>query len=387
MSGGDEQPHSSSPQQSPPSNLHPRIPAISTQEAWRERHRGKGSVSEREGGSGGSGKAKATPAGAQGFSLGEKPSNGQSGESVERSSPSRPLSIALPPRSSKTTSARVACASLEVTMARRPLTLRGHLRRRARTRASSSTIDRWPCRFSGYRRPLMAKLAVFYHTRLDGGHPEPLDPLQSFRLLGEVISDLVSSGLYDAAAHITFGVNSSEAKFQLTRSMAPPKVVLHHHSAELQSELPTLALLREWLPEKDDWYVLYLHAKGVRHPHSPITHAWRRCMTRHTVHNWRSCVADLDSGCDSVGAHWLTPQEYPERIRAASYWGGNFWWAKSSFLRTLPELPANATTRAEFYLAESWIGRGPRLPVVRDYAPHWPDLALCTKSDLAPSGY
>lgn len=61
-----------------------------------------------------------------------------------------------------------------------------------------------------------------------------------------------------------------------------------------------------------------------------------------------------------------------------SIWAGNFWWAKSDFLRTLPSIMNRerikisglgaAESRFE---SEVWIGNGPRLPRVRDYHPRW----------------
>ncbi|HWA78035.1 MAG TPA: hypothetical protein VG937_37125 [Polyangiaceae bacterium] len=225
----------------------------------------------------------------------------------------------------------------------------------------------------------MGKIGIFYHTRLDGGSP-PIDSVHALRVLGEQIGDLLSSGLYEAASEITFGVNASSESAQLCRTMSPSKIEVVHHTPEYQSELPTFSRLRQWLEGHQDWYVLYHQAKGVRSPNSEVTKAWRRCMSRHLVHNWRECVADLDRGFDAVGCHWLTPEQFP-RIRTP-YFGGNFWWAKASFLATLPELPVTASCREDFYLAETWIGRGPQWPKVRDYAPHWPGLEECSVASM-----
>jgi hypothetical protein len=225
----------------------------------------------------------------------------------------------------------------------------------------------------------MSKIAIFYHTRIDGGSP-PIDSVHALRVLGEQVGDLFSSGLYEAASEITFGVTASDESARLCRAMTPAKVEIVHHSATQQSELPTLSRLRAWLPGHDDWYVLYHQAKGVRSPNSDIAAAWRRCMSRHVVHDWRECVAALDSGYDAAGCHWLTPEQFP-KVRSA-YFGGNFWWAKASFLATLPELPVTASCREDFYLAETWIGRGPQRPKVHDHGAHWPSLEDCSVGSL-----
>lgn len=224
----------------------------------------------------------------------------------------------------------------------------------------------------------MKRIAVFYHTRLDGGEP-PIDTEHALGVLCEQMNDLSLTGLDAAASEITVGLNASRENAVLARELIPAKAELVHHPLESMSELPTIDVLRRWLPGHEDWYVLYLQGKGVRHAGSKIVKLWRRCMSRNVVHEWRQCVADLDAGCDSVGSHWLTPERFPDRIRSP-YWGGNFWWAKASFLATLPERPRTASCREDFFLAETWIGSGPRRPQVRDYAPHWPSIEDCGES-------
>jgi hypothetical protein len=130
-------------------------------------------------------------------------------------------------------------------------------------------------------------------------------------------------------------------------------------------------IMQKWCKENPDWYVMYHHTKGAIHKGEPAYDVWRRRMQTACVTKWKEAIADMDSGIDSVGAHWLTPEGWPDRVKSP-FWGGNFWWAKASFLNTLLQLRQTATTRAEFYEAESWIGLGPRRPVVKDYCPGWP---------------
>jgi hypothetical protein len=116
--------------------------------------------------------------------------------------------------------------------------------------------------------------------------------------------------------------------------------------------------------------VLYHHIKGVQYPNSPVHDRWRKCMEQACVWNWRECVRLLESGLDTVGAHWLTRTKYPMLGPGQRYWGGNFWWATSDYLLTLPPLPED--TWSNRYLAEDWIGKSPINPRIHDFAPHWP---------------
>ncbi len=122
-------------------------------------------------------------------------------------------------------------------------------------------------------------------------------------------------------------------------------------------------------------YFLYVHQKGAsRERQTEHITNWRKCMTKHLVTNWWKCVSDLDSGYESVGCHWLTNQADGTQ----SIWAGNFWWAKASFLRTLPSVMVRSRIKMSGvdshesrYEAEVHIGNGPRLPRIKDYHHGW----------------
>jgi hypothetical protein len=237
----------------------------------------------------------------------------------------------------------------------------------------------------------MKNIAVFHHCRLDGGEP-PIDDAFSLTLLYEQMAVLETSGLSRAARFVCAGITASEGLHAAATSFLPLSAEKVFHPEGSQSELPTLSTLQKWLPGHEDWYVLYTHAKGVTRPNDLMRAAWRSCMTRHLVSNWRQCVSDLDAGYAAVGCHWVSPEKYPAMaplwatyeqfpgIVRTPYFGGNWWWSKASYLMTLPTLPENATCKQDFFLAESWIGMGPRRPLVMDYHADWPTHAGCLVS-------
>lgn len=215
-------------------------------------------------------------------------------------------------------------------------------------------------------------IAVFYHIKPAG--PGINTPF-AVKLLGEQMSALKSCGLEEAADSLFVGINGDAKDFDLVQTSLPTKAVAIGWGPQARSELPTLFALQRWLPGHEDWSVCYFHAKGLTHPNDPLTRRWRRCMEQTVLWNWRSCLEDLRTH-DSSGAHWLTHEKYGQVT--TPIWGGNFWWARASFLVTLPPLPPNSKCRQDDFLAENWIGLGPRHPVVRDYSPHWPDQ--CSKN-------
>lgn len=117
-----------------------------------------------------------------------------------------------------------------------------------------------------------------------------------------------------------------------------------------------------------EYAVLYAHSKGA-YDDSDANAAWRRSMTARVVGQWERCVELLEEGYDCVGCHWVKAEDYrsgDEFKGEPPFFAGNFWWAKSSFLRTLP--PPDNKNR---WAAEMWLSSGE--PKVFDLLPGWPD--------------
>lgn len=228
-------------------------------------------------------------------------------------------------------------------------------------------------------------LAVFFHTRLSGGcnvdTRASIDPAFGRELYLEQIVSLIKSGLWDAAEKIIIGINGDTSGVFFH---GKPELLRHGNDAE--SLLPTMRALQQWLPGHEDYAVCFFHAKGVTHPHDPMNDAWRACMTKHVITDWRKCVADLEAGYDTVGCHWLhnIPNDpNASRWGSNSFFGGVFWWATAKYLITLPPFPTDKPRdRHEWYYPELWLGCGK--PRIKDYHPGCPNLAGCQQSALSP---
>lgn len=218
------------------------------------------------------------------------------------------------------------------------------------------------------------KIAVWYHCRLFGGEP-PIDPDYSITLMAEQMKTLRTAGLEQAATEILICVNGDTQNRIVARQLAPAKSTFIDHGRDALGLLRTVNCLRSWCQCHPDWIVCFWHIKGVTHPWDTLNTLWRQCMEKWVIINWRKCVADVGSNFETVGAHWLTPEQYHGIVKVP-FWGGQFFWARASFLAELPALPDNPTRREEWFLSENWIGMG-RRPRVRDYAPHWPGLQTC----------
>jgi hypothetical protein len=242
----------------------------------------------------------------------------------------------------------------------------------------------------------MNPIAIFYHCRLDGApksetywekRDASITRSVSVPIFWDQMEALKRCGLEAVAEKIFLCVNGDRL---VPEESWPKNVSILCHGAKAQSLRPTLHFLQNWLPGHEAWNVLFFHSKGVTHPNDPLTEAWRLCMERVVLGRWRECVALLDAGYDTVGAHWVTvpfgvedamafPFMAHKTGKTTSYWGGNFWWAKASFLRKLPTFRPEIIKPKDWHLPELWIGSGPE-PRVKDLAPHFPGLNTCGRT-------
>lgn len=230
----------------------------------------------------------------------------------------------------------------------------------------------------------MKPIAVWYHIALC----PPIDLDFGLNIYWQQMRLLEKSGLLEAASHVHIGLNGTMEHAIKLGPHTPTKAELQLNGDKARSEIPTLRRLQKWLPGHEDWNVCYFHSKGITKTDYEPYIRWRRCMESRIIANWRRCVADLGLDYESVGAHWISRQRNPQydddKLNAGPdwnlnghIWGGNFWWAKASFLSSLPALPENSGCRHEDFLAEIWIGSGKRDATARDYAPHWPTTPQC----------
>jgi hypothetical protein len=87
-------------------------------------------------------------------------------------------------------------------------------------------------------------------------------------------------------------------------------------------------------------------------------------MAARVVGVWPICV-QLLGAYEAVGSHWLTAEEFPESVQIP-FFGGNFWWARSSVL-----VRAGMPDMATRWHAEAWLGMGNPSPIY-DFHPGWP---------------
>ena len=181
-------------------------------------------------------------------------------------------------------------------------------------------------------------------------------------IASEIAGAIGCSGLYGEAASLkAVCVANADLTYILGDKWDTIQTGLPAHAFEF----PTLQLLHsDAFSMTDDTPILYVHVKGAsaidmrgrRHKGE-----WRRYMLHWVVEQWRECVDSLATS-ELVGTNW-----YPSPWMPWNHFGGNFWWARADYIRSLvvpmATLPWNYR-RSPRYIAEMWIGSGKPRSVV-----------------------
>jgi hypothetical protein len=194
-------------------------------------------------------------------------------------------------------------------------------------------------------------LTHFYHVFADGDWETPAR---------EHFDAVESSGLMNQLGSIFLGVVGSPENRVKVASALPGVVVVE---ADEGWEQVTLQKLHHYSHDHEA-KVFYAHTKGA-YQVDEYHMLWRRAMTYDTVTRWRECVDALDH-VGAAGSYWLK-SVMPEHSEHKHFFGGNFWWARTNYLRALP--PVGVEHR---WQAEGWIGlAGPSVKILREGFPTW----------------
>lgn len=134
------------------------------------------------------------------------------------------------------------------------------------------------------------------------------------------------------------------------------KFVLDKRGKVNEYERTCLHSLLEYA-QTNDADVLYIHTKGVSKPNNPNVQEWRRLMEYFLIDKYKECLDKLE---DVVGC-CLNDDGNNEKIGNESHklhFSGNFWWAKTEYIRKLPLIRPDyedLSINNRYWLTERWI--------------------------------
>ena len=212
--------------------------------------------------------------------------------------------------------------------------------------------------------PLPLPVYVFWHIYCG--------PNEWRSIFDEQNARLRQSGLMDAASRIYVTILSPHLatdRQTILDSLPADKVHVVHASTDGSCfEFPCLQTMRR-LADEEDFLAMYFHTKGssydkqshLRYGASSFdslnrcTIAWRNMMEYFCVDKWRMAVNVLaKGGFGTYGCYYRTPQTY---FGFPYHYCGNFWWATSRHVRTLPAF--SDVDKENRFKAEFWVASTP----------------------------
>jgi beta-1,4-mannosyl-glycoprotein beta-1,4-N-acetylglucosaminyltransferase len=164
-------------------------------------------------------------------------------------------------------------------------------------------------------------------------------------IFSKMMFKLKNSGLYSIISEIRMTVlgsdyNPSDPLF------SDAKINIRFHSPDISLyERPALNFLIEDSNNETDFYVLYIHSKGVKHFGDIIRESnvndWCEYMYHFNVYKHMTCIDELNNGAYAVGCN-LQERDAP------LHYSGNFWWSKSNHVKHLPKIVDTYYNTPEF---------------------------------------
>jgi len=137
------------------------------------------------------------------------------------------------------------------------------------------------------------------------------------------------------------------------------EVINYSHNIELY-ENPTINFMKNFSEKNPNSYMLYIHTKGVRYnPNDNKENDWIDYMLYFLVEQRKICISLLDNNYDTVGCNYNRDIDRTvegwilnDPLKHPSHYSGNFWWANTNYVRTLPLLSEESPDRMapEFWL-------------------------------------
>ena len=160
-----------------------------------------------------------------------------------------------------------------------------------------------------------------------------------------IMNAVKSSGLYNACREIRIGVGNDHGYVIPDDRFNDPKIVIVAYGPSSEYERITLHKMREH-SEIDSVQYWYAHTKGIRHFDSEghqknCVVDWINLMIKWNFHYWQHATNALMHN----DAYRCEHSNFP-----SPHFSGNFWWANSCYIRTLPKTIGSGYCDPEFWL-------------------------------------
>ena len=175
-------------------------------------------------------------------------------------------------------------------------------------------------------------------------------------VLNQLYYEIKSSGLHDDVERIKCNIlckpeTKEDVEMYFSELLlADAKLELLGITCDISLyEIPTINLLHKHAVETEDddgFNVLYLHTKGVTRTNVNVAD-WIKYLIYFNINKYKTCIDQL-SDHDAVGVNLMSAP--------ALHYSGNFWWARSKYLKNLNRCEYTHYNSPEFWLTEKKNG-------------------------------
>lgn len=191
---------------------------------------------------------------------------------------------------------------------------------------------------------------IFWHVYVGGRRQA-----RCISIIQRQFAKLESSGLLERAAAVHIGYIGKEP-FPCEDVIGHPKVQMAVQQERGHEDVTTRAL-KEFCDGLDhNCAVLYMHTRGATRRANTPAEDWTLMMEHFTIERWRKAVSML-SGFHTCGCEmWSHRRRVPPRKDFVYHYSGNFWWARSEYIKLLSLPPDSDLCRSKRYMgSEDWL--------------------------------
>jgi len=170
-------------------------------------------------------------------------------------------------------------------------------------------------------------------------------------IFNNILSHIKTSGLHESIEKIRCNILTQNKDDISWFQDDKIEIIGTSHNLNLYETSTINLLYRD--ATMDDFHVLYLHTKGVKHNNSnQCVNDWVEFLCYFNIQKHDICRNQLEN-YNCVGANLSTS----DCIRHPVHYTGNFWWSTSNYIRSLEPCIQKTYNSPEFWLTENRQGR------------------------------
>ena len=168
----------------------------------------------------------------------------------------------------------------------------------------------------------------------------------------DIVSNLLfkikNSGLYKIITEIRCVILGDYLSYKELFDDNKIKVIYSSLNINEYENITLNTLLQNSKDSLDDFYVLYIHSKGIKHYNLKTelnVYSWVEYLSYFNIYMYKKCI-NLLSKYNTIGVNLSLHKNI-------LHYSGNFWWSKSSYIKTLNPIKNKLYLTPEFWITKN----------------------------------